>query len=202
MGAGRTNKPGRQRISRSTAAERQRVSVPDKTLDDMLLGRARSTRSSRRSRRRASSPATPNMVRLVPNYVEVETEYFRRTAFSDHAFCAIQRTLFEKNKWTRESLSAFEEAKERKHRAHPQHDDLAFPASAVGSPHVRAGPARCFGRGHCYASSPPQRGNARSMMLRMRAMLRSLASSKRADRDSRRSTCSSRTRCAGSPQNA
>src|SRR6267378_1597491 len=57
----------------------------------------------------------PDMVRLVPNYVEVETEYFRRTGiFPIMHFVAIKRPLFERHPWMAVNLyRAFEEAKDR-----------------------------------------------------------------------------------------
>ncbi len=55
------------------------------------------------------------MVRLVPNYVEIETEYFRRTGiFPIMHFIAIKRPLFERHPWMAVNCyKAFEEAKDR-----------------------------------------------------------------------------------------
>jgi 4,5-dihydroxyphthalate decarboxylase len=57
----------------------------------------------------------PNMVRLVPNHVEVEADYFRRTGiFPIMHFVAIKRSLFERHPWMAVNLyKAFEEAKDR-----------------------------------------------------------------------------------------
>jgi 4,5-dihydroxyphthalate decarboxylase len=51
----------------------------------------------------------------VPNYVEVETEYFKRTGiFPIMHFVTIKRPLFERHPWMAVNLyRAFEEAKDR-----------------------------------------------------------------------------------------
>ena len=90
------------------------MSVPDKTLDDMLLaGEIDAILSAIPPK--SFIAGNPNMVRLVPNYVEVETEYFRRTGiFPIMHFVAIKRPLFERHPWMAVNLyRAFEEAKDR-----------------------------------------------------------------------------------------
>jgi 4,5-dihydroxyphthalate decarboxylase len=110
-----TNKPGRhENLEINLPSEVRRVSVPDKTLDEMLLAGEIDAILS------AIPPKSfvaghPAMVRLVPNYVEVEADYFRRTGiFPIMHFVAIKRELFERHKWMAVNLyKAFEEAKER-----------------------------------------------------------------------------------------
>ena len=89
----------------------------------------------------------PNMVRLVPNYVEVEADYFKRTGiFPIMHFVAIKRPLFERHPWMAVNLyRAFEEAKERSVARIKQYDGLAFPA-AVESRRLGGAPARCSAR--------------------------------------------------------
>jgi 4,5-dihydroxyphthalate decarboxylase len=110
-----TNKPGRhENLEIKLSPKVKRVSVPDKSLDDMLRAGEIDAILS------AIPPKSfvarhPDVVRLVPNYVEVETEYFRRTGiFPIMHFVAIKRDLCAKHKWIAVNLfRAFEEAKER-----------------------------------------------------------------------------------------
>ena len=110
-----TNKPGRhENLELNLPATVKRVSVPDKTLDDMLLaGEIDAILSAIPPK--SFIAGNPNMVRLVPNHVEVETEYFNRTGiFPIMHFVAIKRPLFERNPWMAVNLyRAFEEAKDR-----------------------------------------------------------------------------------------
>ena len=92
----------------------KRVSVPDKTLDDMLLaGEIDAILSAIPPK--SFIAGNPNMVRLVPNYVEVEADYFRRTGIFPIMHCvAIKRPLLERHPWMAVNLyRAFEEAKDR-----------------------------------------------------------------------------------------
>lgn len=110
-----TNRPGRhENLDIKLLPQVKRRSVPDKTLDDMLLaGEVDAILSAIPPK--SFVAGNPNMVRLVPNYVEVETEYFRRTGiFPIMHFIAIRRRLFEKEPWIAVNLyKAFEEAKDR-----------------------------------------------------------------------------------------
>jgi 4,5-dihydroxyphthalate decarboxylase len=110
-----TNKPGRhENLDIKLSPAVKRVSVPDKTLDDMLLaGEIDAILSAIPPK--SFIAGNPNMVRLVPNYVEVETEYFRRTGiFPIMHFVAIKRPLYERHPWMAVNLyRAFEEAKDR-----------------------------------------------------------------------------------------
>jgi 4,5-dihydroxyphthalate decarboxylase len=110
-----TNKPGRhENLEIKLSPAVKRVSVPDKTLDEMLLaGEIDAILSAIPPK--SFVAGNPNMVRLVPNHVEVETEYFHRTGiFPIMHFVAIRRSLFEQHKWIAVNLyRAFEEAKER-----------------------------------------------------------------------------------------
>ena len=110
-----TNKPGRhENLELNLPATVKRVSVPDKTLDDMLLaGEIDAILSAIPPK--SFIAGNPNMVRLVQNHVEVETEYFNRTGiFPIMHFVAIKRPLFERNPWMAVNLyRAFEEAKDR-----------------------------------------------------------------------------------------
>jgi len=112
------------------AAGVKRVSVPDKTLDDMLLaGEIDAILSAIPPK--SFIAGNPNMVRLVPNYGGgSRPEYFRRHRhFPDHAFCGDPAHLVrEEQVDRRESLSArFEEAKERSIARIRNIIDLAFP---------------------------------------------------------------------------
>jgi 4,5-dihydroxyphthalate decarboxylase len=109
-----TNKPGRHENLHMNLPNVKRVSVPDKTLNDMLLSGEIDAILS------AIPPKSfvaghPNMVRLVPNYVDVEAEYFRRTGIFPIMHCvAIRRPLLERHPWMAVNLyKAFEEAKDR-----------------------------------------------------------------------------------------
>jgi 4,5-dihydroxyphthalate decarboxylase len=110
-----TNKPGRhENLELNLPSIVKRVSVPDKTLDDMLLaGEIDAILSAIPPK--SFIAGNPNMVRLVPNHVEVETEYFQRTGiFPIMHFVAIKRPLFERDPWMAVNLyRAFEEAKDR-----------------------------------------------------------------------------------------
>jgi 4,5-dihydroxyphthalate decarboxylase len=110
-----TNRPGRhENLDINLPPSVKRVSVPDKTLDDMLLaGEIDAILSAIPPK--SFVAGNPDMVRLVPNHVEVEAEYFRRTGiFPIMHFVTIQRALFERHKWMAVNLyRAFEEAKER-----------------------------------------------------------------------------------------
>jgi 4,5-dihydroxyphthalate decarboxylase len=110
-----TNRPGRrENLDIKLPSNVKRASVPDKTLDDMLLAGEIDA---------ILSPLPPksftaghsDVVRLVPNYVDAETEYFRRTGiFPIMHFVAIKRPLFEQHPWIAVNLyKAFEEAKDR-----------------------------------------------------------------------------------------
>jgi 4,5-dihydroxyphthalate decarboxylase len=109
-----TNKPGRHENLDINLPNVRRVSVPDKTLDDMLLAGEIDAILS------AIPPKSfiaghPDMVRLVPNHVEVEADYFRRTGIFPIMHCvAIKRALLERHPWMAVNLyRAFEEAKDR-----------------------------------------------------------------------------------------
>ena len=110
-----TNKPGRhENLDIKLSDKVKRVSYPDKTLDDMLLaGEIDAILSAIPPK--SFIAGNPNMVRLVPNYVEVEADYFKRTGiFPIMHFVAIKRPLFERHPWMAVNLyRAFEEAKER-----------------------------------------------------------------------------------------
>jgi len=110
-----TNKPGRhENLDIKLSPAVKRVSVPNKTLDDMLLaGEIDAILSAIPPK--SFVAGNPNMVRLVPNYVEVETEYFHRTGiFPIMHFVAIKRPLYERHPWMAVNLyRAFEEAKDR-----------------------------------------------------------------------------------------
>jgi 4,5-dihydroxyphthalate decarboxylase len=110
-----TNKPGRhENLEIKLPPEVKRVSVPDKTLDDMLrAGEIDAILSAIPPKSFAAGH--PDIVRLVANHVEVETAYFRRTGiFPIMHFVAIRRDVYEKHKWIAVNLyRAFEEAKER-----------------------------------------------------------------------------------------
>jgi 4,5-dihydroxyphthalate decarboxylase len=109
-----TNKPGRHENLDINLPNVKRMSVPDKTLDDMLLaGEIDAILSAIPPK--SFVAGSPDMVRLVPNYVEVESEYFRRTGiFPIMHFIAIKRPLFERHPWMAVNLyKAFEEAKDR-----------------------------------------------------------------------------------------
>jgi len=92
----------------------KRTSVSDKTLDEMLLaGEIDAILSPLPPK--SFIAGNPEMIRLVPNYVEVETAYFRRTGiFPIMHFVTIKRTLFEQHPWIAVNLyKAFEDAKDR-----------------------------------------------------------------------------------------
>src|SRR5207248_691004 len=74
-----TNKPGRhENLNIKLPSTVKRVSIPDKTLDDMLLaGEIDAILSAIPPK--SFVAGNPDMLRLVSNYVEVEAEYFRRT---------------------------------------------------------------------------------------------------------------------------
>ena len=110
-----TNKPGRhENLEIKLPPSVKRVSVPDKTLDDMLVsGEIDAVLSSIPPRSFLAENAP--VVRLVPNHVELEAEYFRRTGiFPIMHFVAIRRRLHEQHPWIAVNLyRAFEEAKDR-----------------------------------------------------------------------------------------
>lgn len=110
-----TNKPGRhENLEIKLPPAVRRVSVPTKTLDDMLLaGEIDAILSSVPPKSFVAED--PRVVRLVPNHVELEAEYFRRTGiFPIMHFVAIKRPLFERHPWIAVNLyRALEEAKDR-----------------------------------------------------------------------------------------
>jgi len=110
-----TNKPGRhENLEIKLPPSVKRASVPDKTLDDMLVsGDIDAILSSIPPK--SFMAESPRVVRLVPNHVEREAEYFRRTGiFPIMHFVAIRRRLLEQHPWIAVNLyRAFEEAKDR-----------------------------------------------------------------------------------------
>ncbi len=110
-----TNKPGRhENLAIKLSPNVKRVSVPNKMLDDMLLaGEIDAILSAIPPK--SFIAENPNVVRLVPNYVDLETEYFHRTGiFPIMHFVAIKRQLYERHPWIAVNLyRAFEEAKDR-----------------------------------------------------------------------------------------
>lgn len=110
-----TNKPGRhENLAIKLPPKVRRVSVPNKALDDMLLaGEIDAILSSIPPK--SFIAGNPGVVRLVPNHVELETEYFHRTGiFPIMHFVAIKRRLHEQHPWIAVNLyRAFEEAKDR-----------------------------------------------------------------------------------------
>src|SRR5262249_11862609 len=110
-----TNKPGRhENLELKLSPAGKRLSGPGKKRGDNLpAGQLDAILSAIPPK--SFVAGNPNMVRLVPNHVEVETEYFRRTGiFPIMHFVAIKRPLFERHPWMAVNLfRAFEEAKER-----------------------------------------------------------------------------------------
>ena len=110
-----TNKPGRlENLETKLPPSVKRVSVPDRTLDEMLLaGEIDAILSSIPPRSFVAE--NPRAVRLVPNHVELEAEYYRRTGiFPIMHFVAIRRRLLQEHPWIAVNLyRAFEDAKNR-----------------------------------------------------------------------------------------
>ncbi len=110
-----TNRPGRHvNLDIKHATPVKHVSVPDKCLDEMLLaGEIDAIMSAIPPK--SFIAGNPNMVRLVPDYVSAETDYYRRTGIFPIMHCvAIRRQVFERHPWIAVNLyRAFEEAKER-----------------------------------------------------------------------------------------
>lgn len=110
-----TNRPGRhENLDIKLSPQVKRRSVQDKSLDEMLLaGEVDAILSAIPPK--SFVAGNPDMIRLLPDHVEVEAEYFRRTGiFPIMHFIAIRRALFEKEPWIAVNLyKAFEEAKDR-----------------------------------------------------------------------------------------
>jgi 4,5-dihydroxyphthalate decarboxylase len=109
-----TNEPGRTEGARFTPPAGVRITpVPDRTLNDMLLDG--SVDAVIAAHAPADATGDGRIVRLFPDFEEVEESYFRRTGvFPIMHLVAIRRDVFDAHRWVAgELLKAFEEAQRR-----------------------------------------------------------------------------------------
>jgi 4,5-dihydroxyphthalate decarboxylase len=110
-----TNQPGRaEKVELHLPAGIRVTRVADKSLNEMLLsGEIDAVMSARPPD--AFSSGDPRVVRLFPNFHEVEADYYRKTGVFPimHTF-ALRKDIHEKNPWAARSLfKAFDEARAR-----------------------------------------------------------------------------------------
>lgn len=92
----------------------KRIPTPDKSLDEMLLaGEIDALMSSLAPR--SFLDGNPAVVRLIPDFQQVERDYFRKTGvFPIMHMIAIKAEILDRHPWVARNLfSAFEEAKNR-----------------------------------------------------------------------------------------
>jgi len=112
---GGVNQPGRLEMGKLKLPEGIRVTqVSDRSLSDMLLNRELDAVISARPPDIFLS-GNDNLQRLIPDYREVELDYFRRTGvYPIMHTIAIKRDAYELNPWIAVNLmTAFEAAKEK-----------------------------------------------------------------------------------------
>ena len=126
-----TNKPGRhENLELKLPATVKRVSVPDKTLDDMLLaGEIDAILSAIPPK--SFIAGNPNMVRLVPEPCRGRDRIFQpHRHLPDHAFRRDQAAAVRAQSLDGgEPLPRVRGGEGPQHRAHQEHDDLALPAA-------------------------------------------------------------------------
>jgi 4,5-dihydroxyphthalate decarboxylase len=110
-----TNEPGRTEKVELNLPKGVRIArVKDKSLNEMLLsGEIDGVMSARPPV--SFTTGDPRLVRLFPNFQEVEAEYYRTTGVFPimHTF-AMRKEVLERNPWVARSLfKAFDEARER-----------------------------------------------------------------------------------------
>ena len=110
---GGVNEPGRLEMGKTNVPEGITITpVSDKSLADMLIDRELDAVISARPPD-AFLSGEGKVQRLMPNYPEVELEYFRRTGvYPIMHTIAIKREVYEENRWIAMNLmNAFEQAK-------------------------------------------------------------------------------------------
>ena len=109
------NEPGRLEMGKTNVPDGVKITpVSDRSLADMLLdGEIDAMISARPPDAFLSGDG--EMVRLIPNYPEVELDYFKRTGvYPIMHTIAIRRDVYEQNRWIAMNLmTAFEQAKEK-----------------------------------------------------------------------------------------
>ena len=110
---GGVNEPGRLEMGKTNVPEGVRITrESDRSLTDMLIEGELDALISARAPN-AFLSADGKIVRLIPNYPEVELDYFKRTGvYPIMHIIAIRRDVYERDRWIAMNLmTAFEQAK-------------------------------------------------------------------------------------------